>query len=330
MNQIKELLNNLNQNELEELINLCNQKSNKTNDKETLLKLENNYRCPHCNSTHIVKNGKSGKEQQFKCLDCKKNYSIKTKTLFFHTRKSINKWKEYIELMKDGKSLRYIAEKLNINLKTSFYWRHKILKFIQDKQNKDNNNNLKGIVEADETYFNESQKGNKHLNRPRRKGKTRQDPITKSHNIETNKRGLNKDKVCVVCAIDRNKDIYNKPISYGTPDKWNIYNALYKKINRDSILITDGNNSYNILGLKNKKLKFGLTENKLYHLNNINSYHSGLKQFIRNFKGVATKYLDYYVNYFKNIRLKTDLFNEIIKSCNEYTIRELKEKRVCF
>ena len=42
--------------------------------------------------------------------------------------------------MKQGKSLRYIAEKLNINLKTSFYWRHKILKFIQDKQGKDNNN----------------------------------------------------------------------------------------------------------------------------------------------------------------------------------------------
>ena len=45
-----------------------------------------------------------------------------------------------------------------INLKTAFYWRHKILKVLSNI-NDDNNNKLDGIIEVDETFFEESQKG---------------------------------------------------------------------------------------------------------------------------------------------------------------------------
>ncbi len=37
------------------------------------------------------------------------------------------KWKEYFEYMTEGRFLRYIAKELEIDLKTAFYWRHKIL-----------------------------------------------------------------------------------------------------------------------------------------------------------------------------------------------------------
>ena len=36
----------------------------------------------------------------------------------------------------------------------------------------------------------------------------------------------------------------------------------------------------------------------LYHIQNVNSLHSQLKQFINRFKGVATKYLDNYLAWF--------------------------------
>ena len=85
---------------------------------------------------------------------------LKTNTIFFSSKKPLTLWKRYIDLMIDGKSLRYIAKELNISLQTSFYWRHKILSVLRKNDN-DNSNKLDDIIEADETYFNESHKGNK-------------------------------------------------------------------------------------------------------------------------------------------------------------------------
>lgn len=43
-----------------------------------------------------------------------------------------------------------------------------------------------------------------------------------------------------------------------------------------------------------------------YHINNVNSYHSGLKNFIRKFNGISTKYIENYLNWFKWIKSKND------------------------
>ena len=69
--------------------------------------------------------------------------------------------------MIEGKSLRYLAKELNISLQTSFYWRYKILEVMK---NFDNHDKLDDIIEADETYFNESQKVSRNIkNRKPRK-----------------------------------------------------------------------------------------------------------------------------------------------------------------
>ena len=112
---------------------MCNIENNKSKENEYLLKLSNSHHCPYCGSNKIKKNGKAlGKYPQFKYNACSKNYSIKTNTILFHTRKTIEIWQEYIELFSQGLSLRKIVEKMDnkINLKTAFFWRHKILKFL--------------------------------------------------------------------------------------------------------------------------------------------------------------------------------------------------------
>lgn len=55
--------------------------------------------------------------------------------------------------------------------------------------------------------------------------------------------------------------------------------------------------------MKLKPLNFEKPENKVYHLNNIGNFHSILKRFMARFNGSATKFLDYYVEYFKNIKV---------------------------
>lgn len=49
----------------------------------------------------------------------------------------------------------------------------------------------------------------------------------------------------------------------------------------------------------------------LYHIQNVNNYHSRLKGWIDRFNGVATKYLDHYLGWFQ--------FLDIIKHRNDNT-----------
>ena len=267
--EIKILLSQMTEDERLKVIQMCNSENNKIKMEDIYNKLSNNYKCPHCGSNKICKNGfLHGKYQQFKCNDCKKNYSIRTNTIFCHSKKDIKLWQEYIELFSQGLSLRKIVDAMDgkIKLQTAFYWRHKILKVLSNI-NDDNNNKLDGIVEADETFFEESQKGARKI-----KGR------------EARKRGYSsytytkKNKVCVLTAIDRNKASFTKPVGFGGLEKDDVI-LLQRHLVKDSVLITDGNRTYrNLHDIKLKSLKFGKPENKVYHLNNINNFHSLLKK----------------------------------------------------
>ena len=315
--KVREQIKQMTEEERLELIMLCNLENNKTNEQNTYLKLSNNHHCPHCGSNKICKNGFTGKAQQFRCNACKKNYSIRTNTIFFHTRKSIQLWQEYIELFSQDLSLRKIVEKMDgkIKLQTAFFWRHKILKVLTKK---DDNNKLGGIVEADETFFEESQKGSRKMTRKARK---------RGYSSYV---GDKKTKICVLTAIDRNKSSFTKPVGFGGLEKDDVL-LLQRHLEKDSILITDGNRTYrNLHDVKLKSLKFGKPQSKLYHLNTINSFHSHLKKFMIRFNGVATKYLDYYAEYFKNVKDNIDVFTALLNNAVYCRNVDVRNKKVCF
>ena len=314
MTDLKSFLSNLTEEEKEKLILLLAQSKDTKNEDLLLSKLQNNHHCPFCKGNKVRKNGR----QQMFCRECKKYYSIKTNTIFFSSKKPLTLWRNYINLMVEGKSLRYIAKELNISLQTSFYWRHKILKVLSDV-NDDGNNRLGGIVEADETFFEESQKGNKHI-----------------EGRKSRKRGYScyigdkKIKICVLTAIDRNKSSFTKPVGFGGLEKDDVV-LLQRHLERDSVLITDGNRTYrNLNNVKLKSLKFGKPQGKIYHLNNINNFHSGLKKFMIRFNGVATKFLDYYVEYFNALKQQMDIFASLFNTNTTYKICNIRAKRVCF
>ena len=188
-------------------------------------------------------------------------------------------------------------------------------------KNFDNHDKLDGIVEADETFFEESQKGSRKMTRkPRKRGYS-----CYSYTQKT--------KVCVLTAIDRNKHSFNKPVCYGHIGTEQTM-ILQHRISNGSILITDGEHSYKRLkDVKLKPLKFGkpqFKDNKIIHMNTINSFHSGLKKFMIRFNGVATKYLDNYVNYFREFRDKIDTFNQLLQLQGCYRLVDLRKRRVCF
>jgi len=108
--QIKVLLAQMTENERLKVIQMCNNENNKIKIEDIYNKLSNNYKCPHCGSNKICKNGfLHNKYQQFKCHNCNKNYSIRTNTIFCKSKKNIQLWQEYIELFTQGKYLDYCA-----------------------------------------------------------------------------------------------------------------------------------------------------------------------------------------------------------------------------
>lgn len=338
MEKIKELLQKLTDEEKVELGNwLIAESEYVVANKKFKEYACNGSNCPYCNSNHIVKIGKLHNNQRYKCKECGKNFTITTNTTFFSTKKPLSIWYKYIDLMTKKLTLREICKELNINIKTAFYWRHKILKALTQQNTKI----LSGIIEADETYFRESQKGNNHLTRKAHKsGKSKLNKFQimsvygyteEEYKNQQHKRGLSKDLICVLTATDKNT-IWGKPIGYGkVQPNWVISN-LQGKIRENSTLVTDAERSYNhIKGVKHKKFTFGLSKSKTYNLGRIDSIHTSMKGLINGtFKGVATKYLEGYLNYVSALRKQIKIFDLLVEINHYVSQKAIYETKINF
>ena len=157
--------------------------------------------CIYCGSSHVVKNGirKDG-TQRFLCRDCKKSFLPTSESVTSRTRKSLSVWASYLNCMLDKKTLRETSEECGISMATAFSWRHKILDALHEMNDKVF---LDGTVEADETFFNVSYKGNhKDFALPGEAHK-------RGHSVRT--KGLSSEKVCVPCAVNEAGFSYARP-----------------------------------------------------------------------------------------------------------------------
>lgn len=275
---------------------------------------ENPTNCPHCESNRIRTAGKARGVQRYKCKDCSKTFGTKKDTAFHHTKKPLETWNHYLDLMFNNQmSLRKIAKQTGINLRTAFFWRHKILNALNAIQSK----RLTGIVEADETYFPLSYKGKKKdmPRESRKRGK------------QIKKRGISKEQVCVVTAIDRTKTTLLQSTCLGRPTTRQITSTLAPHIARDALLVTDLHRAYpgfaRNLELKHYALRHRTSDNETIHLQNINSLHSQVKRFMRPFNGVATKYLDNYMAFYKWSNDDADVAAQLAQKTASVTCADL-------
>ena len=85
------------------------------------------------------------------------------------------------------------------------------------------------LVETDETYVTESQKGVKCKNRKPRK-----------HGESASKRGLSNEQYCICVVTDRNKNVFAKCVNRAKPSSEDIIKALSAHVSRKSVLLCDG------------------------------------------------------------------------------------------
>ncbi len=247
--------------------------------------------CPICGCIHIVRNGhrKDG-TQRYICRNCGKSFVAASNSIVSSTKKDFSVWEKYIDCMMHGFSVRKTASICGIHRNTAFIWRHKVLGALQNMADAVV---LSGIVEADETFFSDSYKGNhKHgtfimPRKARKRGKS------------IHKRGLSHEKVCVPCAVNRTGLSIAKATNLGRVATKDLHFVYDNKIAPNSVIVTDLMNSYRRFATKNDleliQLKGGKSKKGIYNIQHINSYHSGLKRFMMKFKGVSTKHLNNYL-----------------------------------
>lgn len=247
--------------------------------------------CPHCKSTHFVKNGKVQGRQRFICMDCRKTFAQTNNTILYGVKKDLSVWKKYIHCMIEKYSLRKTAQICGISLPTAFAWRHKILDALQQMQD---NIKLDGIVEADETFMPISYKGHhKDFDFPR---------LAKKRGTANTKRGLSKELVCIPCAVNLNGKSVAKIANLGKPNVKALNSVIFGKVEKESVFVTDSLRSYlklsNEMNLNHIRIPRNKHSNGSFNIQVVNNYHSRLKSMlVYNFKGVSTKYLNNYLVY---------------------------------
>lgn len=272
--------------------------------------------CLHCGSVSVKKNGKYRARQRYLCKDCGKTFNDMTNTPLAGSRYP-HKWLNYFEMMVEGYTLPKISDALDIHISTAFYWRHKILNALRSLGNQ----TLKGIVESDETFFLESDKGKKSIihREPRKRG-----------GVAT-KRGISNEQICVVVAQDRNGQVISQMAGKGRIKSTDIDKVLGNYIDTSALLCSDTATNYKKFakdkGLQHEMVNMSkgvYVRKSIYHIQHVNAYHKRLKQFMVRFQGVATKYLDNYLFWYRYLeqskkvahkeRVKQLLFHAVHKS----------------
>lgn len=278
--------------------------------------------CPHCNNHSVVRFGKytiktrSGtvKRQRYRCKACRHTFNDLTNTPLQRTKRP-HLWIRFIECMIEGFSLRKSAELLHgeVTHVTLFYWRHKILSALKQIPSE----TFQGIVELDETYFLYSEKGKKNIigRKPRKRGG------------KAKFRGISNDQVCVLVARDRQRTTYSGILGRGRIRTSKLEEAIGVHLSGANVLCTDSWRAFSSFASKKNLSHYRFKSDGkqrvkgIYHIQNVNSYHSRLKRWMDRFNGVSTKYLQNYLAWFRYLDSKeyentaSNKKNMLVSSC---------------
>ena len=272
---------------------------------------ENIIKCSHCGSSEYLQFGyhKTMYEniQRYKCKKCGKTFTATSKSLVTNSYFSYMDWIKFIDCIYNGYSTEKTANTCGISTTAAHNNKIKLfyaLKLLDDKVQ------LSGNIVVDETYLPLSFKGNR----------SNQEGFTmprKSHKRggENHTKGLSKNQVCIVCALDETGNSVAHISGTGAPRNQHIREVLHNHMDTQTTicLYTDEstalrkfaeNEGYNhrcVISTLSKRKKKKLTKEEfisLKYIQKINSYHSRLKKFIDNFGGVSTKLLSGYLYLF--------------------------------
>jgi transposase-like protein len=289
------------------------------NDLSVVTLSSENIICRKCKHNKFVKNGISNGIQRLKCTNCNSTQFHDANTPLYNMKLK-DKWPDFVFIMLDAeqsKTCKNISKELEISTKTAHRWRHKFLSSLNSVSDLE----ILEETELDEVYFPFTVKGVI--------GKEKFDVyIAPDHkdNIESEFRIEEKQKEeehfqsIYMCIHNRNSDF--DFIQIKNQKKGIVSEADLTRIMQDidisgKTIITDKEPSMksflrkkegvNHLTFKSSDMKNGVIEQKNVHNNNINNTMMLLRNWMKDFFGVSTKYLLNYLKWFRFMR-KFEIF----------------------
>lgn len=242
--------------------------------------------CPHCLASALRPWGTSHGLARYRCKQCGRTCNALSGTALARLRHK-DHWPNYAKALIQGESVRMAAQRCGVDKNTAFRWRHRFLRDAADHRAEQE----AGIVEADETFFLESFKGQRSLPRPAR-----------SRGGVAHKRGINAEQIPVLVVRDRQGRTADFKLA--RLDAEHVQAVLAPLVARDAVLCTDSAGVYAAFARR-----YGITHRTInvrhgrrvvegaFHIQNVNAYDSRLKEWMRRFHGVATKYLPNYLGW---------------------------------
>jgi transposase-like protein len=240
--------------------------------------------CPHCGCLRKARCGSANGLQRFRCSQCRRTHNALTGTPLARLRKR-ECWLTYLQCVLDSRTVRDSARVAGVHRTTSFRWRHRFVPAAA----RDRPAVLAGIVEADETYRLESQKGARNLTRPpRRRGGV------------ASRRGINREHDCLLVARDRDGQTLNFHTGRGPVSAAQLHTCLRPVLPEDVILVSDAANAYRRFAKEAHitheavNVATGRRVCAAIHIQNVNAWHSRFKSWLARFRGIASRYLANY------------------------------------
>ncbi|MGL5978063.1 MAG: IS1595 family transposase, partial [Erysipelotrichaceae bacterium] len=286
-------------NKLEKIIiDICKQRMLLTNDRPSF--------CPLCGCTEakFIKRGKlpNGKQRYF-CSSCSTRFVCDVHSISYKSNQPMEVWFKVIEDTIQLKSIKYTAKELDLTDITIFRLRHKFLHALEILMQEID---LENLIEMDETYVLESNKGTKQETRlPRKRGETALE------------RGLSLQQICCTFACDRSGNVIAKCTGRGLTTQDMMNRSFAPHVSSRSILITDKGKSYRKL-VERQRAHWHIIEHvtdmdEVIHINTVNQLHDWFKRIYKSYRGVASKYINRYLALFS-----------FIKRCKALEISEIK------
>ena len=243
--------------------------------------------CPHCHSHELHKWGVRSSLQRYRCKACSKTFNALSTTSLARLRHK-EVWIDYSQDLLKGESVRASAAHCHVEPSTTFRWRHRMLQIPIISKAKE----VHGIVEFDETYFLESQKGNHPLSRPARK-----------RGGSATQRGISSEQIAVLIVRDRNGNTTDSILEKS--NQYTIAEVMLPILDHDALLCSDKKPSYKAFA-KNNHLRLETINvshkehvRGIVHVQNVNAYDSRLKEWMKHFHGVATCHLESYLGWMR-------------------------------
>ncbi|MEM8513297.1 transposase-like protein [Massilia sp. MP_M2] len=247
--------------------------------------------CPRCGNGRCYRHGFANDLQRYRCCACGRTFNDLSGTPLARLRLK-TKWLAYSQVLLDSLPVRKAADRIGVHRNTAFRWRHRFLHWVK----LDRPAALNGIVEADETFLLESQKGSRTIDRPaRRRG---------GH---ASKRGISGELDCILVARDRDGRTIDAVTGRGALTAAQLERDLLPKLAPQTLLVSDSNIAYRAFARKHGiayaavNLRAGVRVrhlgNRAIHVQNVNAYHQRFKAWLLGFRRVASRYLSNYLGW---------------------------------